>query len=418
MSQETWSSAAEERFVALETPFTWVRLATIAAITVLYFGLEDRGHDRYALPLMAWAWAYNLFVLFHKPHHRYSHRKTRWWTAAFNVLTSVPWIAATGGINSRFLPILYLVVLSGNVRFPPREGAIIAFAFISSYLAALLALGQLTANPVALVFQLTFLGSAALLGMVFSVVFLKQVEQRLRVSNEAVRARDELIAFAGHDLRTPLSGASMSLRLLQRELARGADPHGLTQRIDLALRQVEKLATMTGHLLDISRITAGRLSLALEQVDLGDMVRDVVARHFPTVPGTPPVSVELDGHVVGRWDRARIEQVVSNLVGNALKYGGGQGVDVHVSQAGRTAKLEVIDHGMGMSPDEHERIFTRFHRGADAQAKIPGAGLGLWITRELVVAMGGEIHVTSAIGMGSTFTVDLPLDSEAGLPPA
>jgi hypothetical protein len=77
MIGRNWSSAAEERFVAIETPFTWVRVATIAAMTVLYFGLGERGYDRYALPVMVWAWAYNLFVLVHKPHHRYAHRKTR-----------------------------------------------------------------------------------------------------------------------------------------------------------------------------------------------------------------------------------------------------------------------------------------------------------------------------------------------------
>src|SRR5262245_39564138 len=130
MSTSTWSDAAAERFVALETPFTYVRLATIAGITTLYFIAGDRSHDRFALPVLVWAWAYNLFVLFRKPHYRYPHRTTRWWTAAFNLLTSVPWIAATGGLYSPYVPILYLVVLSGNVRFPPLEGLVITLSFL------------------------------------------------------------------------------------------------------------------------------------------------------------------------------------------------------------------------------------------------------------------------------------------------
>jgi signal transduction histidine kinase len=409
MGTKTWSSAAEDRFVALETPFTWVRLATIAAITALYFGVGDRSHDRYALPIMVWAWAYNLFVLISQPHYRYPHRQTRWWTAAFNVLTSVPWIAATGGMYSPYLPILYLVVLSGNVRFPPREGVVITFAFVGSYLVSLWALAQLTADPVTLVFQLTFLTSAALLGIVFSVVFLKQVERRLRVSEEAVRARDELISFAGHDLKTPVTGARLVLQLLQRELAKGGDPHALEPRLDLALRQVDKLGEMSGQLLDISRVAAGQLSLALEQLDLGAVVRDVVSRLFPPAPDTPPVAVELEGPVVGHWDRAHLEQIASNLVANAVKYGNGKPVDVHVSRVGSTAEMVVVDHGMGIPPEEQEQIFARFHRGAGACGKGPGVGLGLWITRRLVEGMGGEIHVASARGEGSTFTVTLPL---------
>jgi signal transduction histidine kinase len=410
MGTKSWSTAAEERFVALETPFSWVRLATIAAITALYFGVGDRSHDRYALPVMVWAWIYNLFVLIHKPHHRYPHRKTRWWTAAFNVLTSVPWIAATGGMYSRYFPVLYLVVLAGNVRFPPHEGAVITVAFVGSYVIALLGLGQLTADPVELAFQLTFLTSAALLGIVFSAVFLKQVERRLRVSEEALRARDELISFAGHDLKTPVTGVRLVLQLLQRELAQAGDARALEPRLELALRQVDKLGEMSGQLLDISRIAAGQLNMALEQLDLGTVVSDVVARLFPPAPETPPVAVKLEGPVVGNWDRAHIEQIASNLVANAVKYGNGKPVDVHVWRVDSTAEMDVTDHGMGIPPEEQEQIFARFHRGACAHGKGPGAGLGLWITRKLVEAMGGEIRVASTRGEGSTFTVKLPLE--------
>jgi signal transduction histidine kinase len=409
MSSSIRSSAAEERFVALETPFTWVRLATIAAVTTLYFVIGERSYDRYALLVMIWTWAYNLFVLFHKPHYRHPHRTTRWWAAAFNLLTSVPWIAATGGLHSRYIPVLYLVVLSGNVRFPPREGAVVALAFVGSYLAVLVAMGQLTSNPVELALQMTFVVSAGLLGMVFSVVFLQQVERRLRVSEEAVRARDELISVAGHDLRTPLNGAKLGLQLVKRELAQGAEPSALGPRLDLVLHQLDKIGEMSGRLLDISRIVAGRLSVALELLDLGTVVRDVVVRLFPPAPGTPRVEVALDGPVVGRWDRGHLEQIASNLVGNAVKYGGGKPVDVRVSRVGDAAKLEVTDHGMGIAPHEHERIFARFHRGASAHGKGPGAGLGLWITRRLVEGMGGVIRVTSGREAGSTFTVELPL---------
>jgi signal transduction histidine kinase len=413
MSTSTWSEAATERFVALETPFTYVRLATIAGITALYFTLGDRSHDHFALPVMVWAWVYNLFVLVHKPHRRYPHRKTRWWTAAFNLLTSVPWIAATGGLHSPYVPLLYLVVLSGNVRFPPRESIVITLAFLGSYLVVLLALGQLTTDPVALAFQMTFVTSAGLVGMVFSVVFLQQVERRMRVSDEAVRARDDLISVAGHDLRTPLHAAKLNLELLERNVAKGADLNELAKRLDLMMRQLDKLAEMTGQLLDVSRVAAGRLSVAMEQIDLGALVRDVVIRLFPAAPGIPPVVVETDGPVVGRWDRGHLEQIAANLVGNAVKYGDGSQVNVHVDRVDGAARLEVTDHGAGIAPEERELIFARSQRGSNARGKAPGAGLGLWITRRLVESMGGEIHVASTLGVGSTFSVELPLSRPA-----
>jgi signal transduction histidine kinase len=348
-------------------------------------------------------------VLFRKPQYRYPHRTTRWWTAAFNLLTSVPWIAATGGLHSRYVPILYLVVLSGNVRFPPREGIVITLAFLGSYLVVLLALGQLTTDLVELAFQTTFVISAGLLGMVFSVVFLQQVERRLRLSEEAVRVRDDLISVAGHDLRTPLHAAKLNLGLVQRQLAKGADHGELTNRLDLTTRQLDKLAEMTEQLLDVSRVAAGRLSGAMEQLDLGALVRDVVTRLFPAAPGTPRVVIETDGPVVGRWDRGQLEQIAANLVGNAVKYGNGSEVNVHVERVASTARLEVTDHGAGIAPDEQALIFARAQRGSSSRGKAPGAGLGLWITRRLVESMGGAIDVTSTVGVGSTFSVKLPL---------
>jgi signal transduction histidine kinase len=307
------------------------------------------------------------------------------------------------------VPILYLVVLSGNVRFPPREGVIITLTFLGSYLVVLLALGQLTTSLAELAFQMTFVVSAGLLGMVFSVVFLQQVERRLRLSEEAVRVRDDLISIAGHDLRTPLHAAKLNVELLERHVAKGADATEVTKRLELTTCQLDKLAEMSGQLLDVSRVAAGRLSVAMEQLELGALVRDVVTRLFPAAPGAPPVVVETDGPVVGRWDRGQLEQIAANLVGNAVKYGDGSLVNVHVDRVGTTARLEVTDHGAGIAPDEQERIFARSQRGSSSRGKASGAGLGLWITRRLVESMGGEIHVASTQGQGSTFSVELPL---------
>jgi len=116
--------------------------------------------------------------------------------------------------------------------------------------------------------------------------------------------------------------------------------------------------------------------------------------------------------VVGWWDRLRVEQVVSNLLSNAIKYGDGQPIVVALDQDGRSARLCVKDHGIGIAPEHHERLFARFERGV-SRRQYGGFGLGLWITRQLVDAMGGRISVDSRPGQGATFSIVLPLDSAA-----
>ncbi|RKG83976.1 GAF domain-containing protein [Corallococcus terminator] len=236
----------------------------------------------------------------------------------------------------------------------------------------------------------------------------------LREAREAVRQRDEFLGIASHELKTPLTPLSLKVQLLQKQvvvLAREGKPvptERVAETLDVVQRQVRRLSRLVDNLLDVSRITAGRLRLELEELDLASVAAEILYRFAPAAAqhGT---ELELDAPVpvVGRWDRLRLEQVVTNLVSNALKYGAGHPVVLSVEGQGPLARLTVRDHGIGIEPQDLARIFERFER-AVSDRHYGGLGLGLYITRQIVEAFGGKVGATSVPGQGSTFLLELP----------
>ena len=261
------------------------------------------------------------------------------------------------------------------------------------------------------------------------LAILQDVTERTRAEREraallermdkAVRSRDEFLSVASHELKTPLSAFQLQLELIRR----GLPPESRRQlepRLAMAQRQVNKLASLVESLLDVSRVSTGRLELTLSEVDLAHLVQDVLERMQGTFQQAGcEVSFHGEGPVVGRWDAIRLEQVVNNLLSNAAKYGAGSPIHVSVgSEAGR-ARLTVKDSGIGIHPEDVNRIFGRFER-AVSERNYGGLGLGLYITQQLVEAMAGTIEVESQPGLGSTFTVWLPcvelMDSDSLTP--
>jgi signal transduction histidine kinase len=170
----------------------------------------------------------------------------------------------------------------------------------------------------------------------------------------------------------------------------------------------DRLNHLVDGLLDVSRIETGRLPLALAEVDLGEVVRDVVERFEPELTRAGcPVSIRGDASVMGRWDRSRLDQVVTNLLANAVKFGLGKPIEIVLEEHAGVARLVVRDHGIGIDEDEQPRIFERFTR-AVSSSNYGGLGLGLYISRCIVEAHGGRIGVLSERASGSTFTVELP----------
>jgi PAS domain S-box-containing protein len=229
---------------------------------------------------------------------------------------------------------------------------------------------------------------------------------------KAVRVRDEFLSVASHELKTPLTPLSLKLQMLERDLKHHPDStlkQQVASYVELGHRQIKKLTELIGDLLDVSRIGAGRLRLEKQEVELGAVVREVVTRFEPTAAQAgSPLEVQVEGSLRGKWDVSRLEQVVTNLLDNALKYGAGKPILVRVRAEAGHAVLTVTDHGIGIEPSHLSRIFERFER-AVSERHYGGLGLGLYITRELVQAHGGSIRVESEPNVCTVFTVELPL---------
>ncbi|WNG51379.1 PAS domain-containing protein [Archangium minus] len=240
---------------------------------------------------------------------------------------------------------------------------------------------------------------------------LAEAEEARVEAERAVRARDEFLTIASHELKTPLTSLGLQLHTLLKRARQSGRPEDseTVQRLEKAQRQIQKLARMMDELLDVSRVTEGRLRLELGEVDLMQLVREVMERFQEESQrmGTR-LTLRGEGPVVGRWDRPKLEQVVTNLVSNAMKYGAGAPVEIQVRSSGALALLEVTDHGIGIAPEDVERIFGKFERAVTVR-KYGGFGLGLYIVRQLVEALGGAVDVESAPGRGSTFHLVLPL---------
>jgi signal transduction histidine kinase len=233
-------------------------------------------------------------------------------------------------------------------------------------------------------------------------------ERLLGELQAAVQARDMFLAIASHELKTPLTSLQLHVQGLRRNDALAKMPFDkLETKVDRIARQVTRLTTLVNGLFDVLRITSSKMTLAREEVDLSEVVRDVLA-HTHDFLQLSESTVAFHGEpVIGFWDRARIETVVSNLLSNAAKFGEHKPIEVSVSGASGCARLVVADHGIGIAPEAQRRIFHKFERAVPVE-HYGGFGLGLWIVRQIIEAHGGGIHIDSRLGEGSTFTVELP----------
>jgi predicted ATPase/signal transduction histidine kinase/tRNA A-37 threonylcarbamoyl transferase component Bud32 len=226
-------------------------------------------------------------------------------------------------------------------------------------------------------------------------------------AQDAVRAREEFLSVAAHELHTPIT----SLHLMIQALQRGGLPvtaETVRQTFGVADRQVRRLIKLIDELLDVSRIEAHRFPIECELVDLGGLAREVAERFTDdAIRAGSNVSVEANEPAVGHWDPMRLEQVVSNLLSNAIKFGGGRPIELTVTSSGDQARLAITDHGIGVAPDRVTHIFDRFERGVSSR-QYGGLGLGLYIVRSIVEGMGGRVRCEPTPGGGSTFLVDLP----------
>ncbi|QNM94785.1 hybrid sensor histidine kinase/response regulator [Chitinimonas koreensis] len=231
----------------------------------------------------------------------------------------------------------------------------------------------------------------------------------------AVRVRDEFLSIAAHELRTPLSVLKLQIQMRERSLKRGDmsafSPEMIERSVQQDRRLVEILFRQINEMVDIARIRAGKLYLSPSRFDLGEMVREIVEQFADQFAASGcEVRLEADEALLGKWDRFRLEQVLINLLTNAMRYAQGKPVHVSVRRRGSRAGFSVADAGPGIDAADQERIFQQFERAVPA-LQGAGLGLGLYIARKIVEGHGGTIRVQSRPGAGATFTVELPIEA-------
>jgi signal transduction histidine kinase len=232
-------------------------------------------------------------------------------------------------------------------------------------------------------------------------------------AQDAIRAREEFISLASHELRTPLTTLTLMLDRFGLALTRQREisPEELSRFVAAMRASVGRLTGMVEVLLDLRHIGDVCATVILEPVDLSVLVRDVVERFRPAAERagclleTRGAEIPIDG----RWDPMRIEQILTSLLANAVKFGSGKPIEITLQGTKKTARIIVRDHGLGMTPESLARIFEPFERAAP-KTSYPGLGLGLFIARQLAEAHGGRIRASSQLGDGATFRVELPRD--------
>jgi PAS domain S-box-containing protein len=230
-----------------------------------------------------------------------------------------------------------------------------------------------------------------------------------RRAQEALRARDEFLSVAAHELRGPVTAIHLAAQAIGRGKMR---PEALSNMLGIIEREDRRLSQFVDELLDIGRVREGRLQLQYEAVSLGEVVRDVTRRlDLDLIRSRSSLSVVAEENIVGQWDRFRLEQVVNNLLSNAIKFGLGRPIEIVTRMRSGRALLIVKDRGIGIAPEVLARLFKPFERGV-SERHYGGLGLGLHVVKTIVEAMRGTVKVESGPETGTVFTVELPTGEE------
>jgi len=261
---------------------------------------------------------------------------------------------------------------------------------------------------------------------------LEERDRALEAVQEALRTRDEFMSIASHELKTPLTSLHLQIQMMSRMMkkllfsrvqsdsqmaSQEAPPlerflHGL----QVCERQSGKLSSLLDELLDLTRVRLGQLQLTKEKLNLHELTQEIVSR-FQIEADQKKLSIFLEpaAPCEGEWDRTRVEQVVTNLVSNAIKYGNGKPISIRLEQDSerKLIRFVIVDQGIGVPDAMQEKIFQRFERAVEGN-QISGLGLGLYITRQIVEAHGGTISLRSRVDHGSTFVVELPCSDAKG----
>ncbi|AKJ03722.1 signal transduction histidine kinase [Archangium gephyra] len=240
----------------------------------------------------------------------------------------------------------------------------------------------------------------------------QEAERAFREAQKALGVRDEFLSIAAHEMKTPLTSMKMQFQHLQRLVAGASggqvEAARLKPVVAAALRQMRRFQELGDQLLDMTQLSTGRLEPRHEPLDFQEVVAEQLELHAEAArKARAELRLECGGPIPGECDRLRLERIVGCLLSNAIKFGAGSPLTIRLEAQESRVRLRVVDQGIGIAPEDHERIFEKLERAVDSR-HYGGLGLGLWIARQSAEALGGHITVESELGKGATFTVELP----------
>ncbi len=235
------------------------------------------------------------------------------------------------------------------------------------------------------------------------------LEAEARKAKEAIAIRDTFLSVASHELKTPITSLQLQFQMLTRGMKETIEHDEKVNRsIHKISSQIKRITKLIDDLLNVTKISSGKLDLHFETIKLNQLVSDTVSQFE-----NHEISVTAPAVIEGKWDHSRLEQVVTNLTSNAIKYGDGKPVHIDLRRDEEFAYISIKDQGIGIKSEDQRRIFDQFERVQNNHG-ISGLGMGLWITLKIIKSMDGDIDVESSEGAGSVFTVKLPLDRQTG----
>jgi signal transduction histidine kinase len=234
----------------------------------------------------------------------------------------------------------------------------------------------------------------------------EQLSAALHESEENVQRSDALMSMATHDLRSPLGSIQLNIQSILH--ARRPVPRWIRSRLSRAEELVRHAAKLISDLLTFERSRLLPSEPSAEEMDLDAFVRETIGLLDEQIRAAKcSVYIQCEGPIRGRWDKVCLGQIVSNLVGNAIKFGAGKPLEITIGRSSAGVRIVVSDHGIGLAEGDHQRIFERFEQLQPTTVQS-GVGLGLWIVAEATHRLKGSVRLRSAPGEGSTFIVELP----------
>jgi signal transduction histidine kinase len=320
-------------------------------------------------------------------------------------------------LDRSFFSFLILFVAWAAIRFGPRGTTLVLLVFdlVEVWLTTK-GFGPFAFNDLSSIQRINALqllvANIGFLMLLLAAAIDEQRTARIR-AEEALNQRDEFISMASHELKTPLTSITMQIQMLNLYAIQGTihkmPLDKLVMMSEISNREIKRFTNLINDLLDVTKIKNGKLSLHLEKVNLSELIDEVIGRFKAEVNDSDSkVSIKVDPQIWGLWDRLRVDQIITNLLSNAMKFGKGKPIEISGEMNNSMATIIVKDHGIGISSENQERVFERFERAVTLK-EFSGLGLGLYIVRQAVEGHGGKVRVEGQLGQGTSFIVELPI---------